>query len=732
MKSQIKLFILLTVFAFCHAITMETNSVFAEELTITSVTGPSYLEGHAPPYSIDNDPATYWQGDLLEFDMGKDVLISQVSIAFLKGPLLVAQVEIQVSTDGLSWTTIFNGTSSGTTSQKEHFTIPETLARYTRIIGHGNTVNILNRFTEVSFDGIAPEPNIISPIRFGLKQTSSKNPPGTGCDCGSQNQTNPCTGRSIDVIVTASPINGLESKDATFTWNFNSGGKDATCGTLANGDYWVAPAAGESSVTITGITGNGTVSADANPVMESMGLLDGSNNYGNYSSSENIIPQLPLTYSSTTSLVAATQRNESLSGNCGTKSIAGECVDAYNIVTIFNTIPPNAGYNILRPNITGETKVLLSLDDFDFSRLPSKSYLNGTDTNGLESIRQRWSHNTEIFGLQYAVSSGYSEGGRAFRSHILVDDYGAGMARQWGDDLMVIFSNDNPISEKQASLASMLSFGLDLYHAMYNNPEGTTRFWGQGATQSPGKFLPAVVMAALLKDPSYSNTLKLVGPGVNGTMQDIGPHELGQIHTGTFGPVWGDYTKYTGVNFLGAYWGSLHDSQCYDGATGTCTVSNGKKTQLDPHGYIDGPPNKPGSNYMISSLGVQRTMVAVMYLIPEVCETINYDMLPKYVNRIHDYGLITKEDPCVTPDSREDPKTCDTYRNTGCIYYGVTWGPKDPTNTHSDCIKIATPPYTKVGRFTALDGKPVEPSYATSQVEINWDSIRGNSITCNK
>ena len=572
---------------------------------------------------------------------------------------------------------------------------------------------------------------IIMAIAFGCLFLTTVANSYAACDCGSVDSENPCTGRSIVITVNSTAVNGANSQKATFSWSFNSGGGDARCGQFANGDYWIAPAAGQSTVTITGIRGSDSISADADPVMESMGLLDGSESYGNHNASENIIPTLPKTYSANTSLVAAIQRDEAATGNCGTSAIVGECVDAYHVVTVLDKVPANAGSDMIRPNITGEIKEFLTLSDFDFSRLPAKKYLTGTDAAGYEAMRQRWSHSTEIFGIVPDRLFSYSEGGRAFRSHILIDDYGGGMARQWNDDMMVLFSDDNTLPEKQAALAAMLSFGLDLYHDMYDRPSGVTRYWGQGATQHPGRFLPAVFMAALLKDTAYASNLKTVGPSVNGSKQDIiGPHELGQVHDGSIGPVWGDFINRTGVNYLGAYWVNLHVSQCYDGASGNCNTNYGKKTQLDPHGYIDGPANRPGSGYMPLSLGLQRSMVATMFLMPEICEIINYDLLIEYVDRIENYGLRTANDPCVTPDTREDPDTCDAYRNKNCQYYGVTWGPVDPTDMDSDCIKTPTPPYTKVGRFTELDGTAVHASYTSFQVERNWSTIRGTNDSC--
>lgn len=553
------------------------------------------------------------------------------------------------------------------------------------------------------------------------------------CDCGSTDPNNPCTGQTIFVSVTAGTPNGGTAVNSEYTWNFNSDGGDARCGKFANGDYWVAPAVGKSAVTITSITSNGSVSADANPTTESMGLLSGSKDYGNYNASENIIPNLPQSYSSITSIVAAIQRNEAVEGNCGHPGIFGECVDSYNILTILPTVPALAGSETIRPNITGESKELLDFSNFDFNRLPNKSFLVGTNTEGFEVIRRRWSHSTEIFGLRNSAGKvgGYcSEGGMAFRSHILIDDFGAGVSATHSNDLMIMFSDDNSFAEKKQALAAMLTYGLDLYHAMYDAPTGYRRYWGTGGAQHPGKFLPPVFFAALARDSKYATNLKTAAAHAHDYPWS-GPHELGQIHQGHNGIIWGDETGFTGTQYLGAYWDSLWKSQCYDGALGTCTPIYGEKTQVDPHRYIDGPPNKPGSGYLGNTIGPQRSMVAAMYLIPEVCEIVNYDGLISYVDRIGNEGIKSSNDPCVTPDSREViGGSCTPYTNSGCKYYGVTWGPITPTDPKSSCITTATPPYTKVGRFTSVDGTSVGYTYTSGQVEKNWQMIRGTKSSC--
>lgn len=557
----------------------------------------------------------------------------------------------------------------------------------------------------------------------------------SSCDCGSIDVDNPCTGQSITVTVKAGTPNGGTAIDNVYKWTFNSEGGDARCGQFANGDYWIAPNEGKNSVTVKEISSpshSRYITADANPTTESTGLMTGANNYGNYNSENNILPKLPISYTSTTSILAAIQRNESTEGNCGTSAIKGECIDSYNVVTILPEVPEKAGAETIRPNITGETKEILTFDDFDFTRLPSKDYFDGYSEETLEEIRKKWSHSTEIFGL-YNVACpplGYcSEGGRAFRSHALIDDYGGGVAVNWYNDLMVLFSDDYVLSKKQRAIAAMLSYGLDLYHAMYDAPNGVTRRWGSGATQHPGKFMPPVFLAALLKDHSKGDMLKTAAQHIHDAV-DSGPLELAQIHSSVNGPIWGDIPALAGVNFLGSYWANLMKSQCYDGATGVCNPAIGAKNMYDPHGYIDGPPNKPGTSYFSSSLGVQRSMVATMFLMREVCNIINYDNLVQYVDRTISHGVQTGNDPCVTPDSREDFAKCDPYRNTGCLYYGVTWGPTNPADPRSQCISKPTPPYTKTGRFSSLNGAAVGTVYTSGQIEKNWKKIRGVSGSC--
>ena len=544
---------------------------------------------------------------------------------------------------------------------------------------------------------------------------------GQGCDCGSTDPQAPCSSDTISVTVPA--LRSGPYYPAEFTWTFRSDGKPVYCGRFANGDYWVAPRPG-AVVELLGVSGNGRITVDADPVIESLGLLDGSRRYGNHDPKQNVLSSLPARFSGIVSLVAAKQRDEATDGECGTKAIVGECVDAYHVVTVLDKPPLNGGRDMIRPNITGRSKDLWRLSDFDFTRLPRVSYLKGGSRERLEQIRMRWSHSIEAFAVRNHPAGVFSEGGRAFRAHILHHDYASGMAQTYTNDLMNLFSADHALEEKLPALAAMIAFGLDIYHARYNPPPGIVRSWAAGAGQHNGQFLPAVFAAALMKDPRYADVLRQVGPNTHAENEaDRGPSELRQIHRGVNGALlWGDDTKFP-EREEGAYWDNLLRSQCFDGAPGKCNQSIGPRTARDPYGYIDGPPNLPASGYMNITAGAQRGLVATMFLMPQVCEIVNYRPLVEYVDRLHKVGRLTAPDPCAPPDPREDPNKCDAYRGgVGCQYYRKTWGP-DPANP-GQCIKNGK------GRFASRHGEKLTIAYGATQVEANWERIRGTSEFC--
>lgn len=564
----------------------------------------------------------------------------------------------------------------------------------------------------------------------------------TEADEATQDYTT-ATSLQISVEPNDVDLNNGENTTSVFSLAFNSNGQEVRIGQFNNGDYWLSPAQGESCVSITQITGSGVISGGIDPQLESHGIGTGVNGYGSYDASLNVANQLPLEICEDSSLVLAMNRDEASTSNCDTSAIVGECIDAYLVLTVLLDPPADLGANTFRPPISLDEKVLLTWDDFDLSTIPSLAYLDGTDATGFEQMRRKWAHSTEIFSLFDAQGNYYSEGGRAFRAHNMVDDYAAGVASAWSSDLATHYADatglDDP--DKLAALAAQMSYALDIYHAVHS--ASVTRYYGSGAGQFLGRFPAVAWVVNLIDDNSSAAYYKAVVSEVSSSIADddnLGPQELNQINEGHNGPIWGDVRESSPI---ASYWADLVDSQCYDGATGSCNTNNGSKAQQDPYGYIDGPATKPGVSYSLIHLGATRSVVAIMCVTPGMAELINDDNLISYVDRQTNTGIKTTPDDCAPPDPREDFSTCSPYKTalnssgtaqsyqaaTGCEYIGETWGPDpdDPTNL---CIANNSGENEgQTGRFSEVSGF-IDPSFTSSQLEANYELMRGSSDDC--
>lgn len=543
-----------------------------------------------------------------------------------------------------------------------------------------------------------------------------------------------CYAKSLDVDFTEFDYN------IKISWNFNSEGEPAYCGEFSNGDYWIAPVNGKN-VTIAGLSssGSGSVSADNMPIPEKLGLLSGVNRYGNYSKDENLINFFPKSFDGVQSIVAAVQRDENMHGDCGTKQVVGECVDAYNILTILSQ--PVDGRDLLRPSVLDASHKINKLEDFKLELLYSHSISRKSITDvSREHIRQTWLGCSEIFSMRKkgSVTEGFgresSEGGRAFRSHLLCGDYAAAVSKKWNDHLSQILLSDLSLEESKSAIASMLTYAQDIFYAVFEcyGKKGLSdhcdivRALGGGAGQSMGKYPPLVLYAALSKNEKYSVALRRINKFI-GHAHNIAPQEIEQVNGAE--AVWGDLHDELSQFDHGRYWAGLFNSQCYDGAKGKCNPNVGKKTIRDPYGMIDGPAEMPGSSYMKVTLGPMRSFVASMYLIPDMCSIMNYRSLIDYIARVSYRGVKTSPDPCAAPDPREDLKLCDPYRRKGCKYYTfsndgqVTWGPL--SEDLSSCVKSTV---TGLGRFSRLNGKPVDALFKSPRFESMYFLIDGNKI----
>ncbi|MER5264174.1 polysaccharide lyase family 7 protein [Actinosynnema sp. NPDC002837] len=122
-------------------------------LPVSAVTASGH-DGNVPGNTLDGDPTTRWsdEGDgvWIRYDLGSARAVGSVEVAWHKGDTRRHDFRIQTSADGTAWTDRFAGSSSGTTLRPETYDLPDTSARYVRVVGYGNTGNDWTSITETS------------------------------------------------------------------------------------------------------------------------------------------------------------------------------------------------------------------------------------------------------------------------------------------------------------------------------------------------------------------------------------------------------------------------------------------------------------------------------------------------------------------------------------------------------------------------------------------------------
>lgn len=114
-------------------------------------------DGNVAANVLDNNLATRWSangdGQWLQFCLSDTLTVTGVKIAFYSGNTRTSTFDILLSHDGITW---LNGAlgvvSSGLGTNLESFNISYTPAKYVRIVGHGNSVNAWNSYTEVKVE----------------------------------------------------------------------------------------------------------------------------------------------------------------------------------------------------------------------------------------------------------------------------------------------------------------------------------------------------------------------------------------------------------------------------------------------------------------------------------------------------------------------------------------------------------------------------------------------------
>jgi glucose/arabinose dehydrogenase len=133
-------------------------SAYNEITPAASAVTASTDDGNVPGNVADNNLATRWSGNgdgaWLQLDLGSNRTVGHVGVAVYNGNTRRNRFDLQVSTGGGVWTTVWSGESSGTTTSEEIYDFADVTARYVRYLGHGSTATTFNSVTEVSLFGI--------------------------------------------------------------------------------------------------------------------------------------------------------------------------------------------------------------------------------------------------------------------------------------------------------------------------------------------------------------------------------------------------------------------------------------------------------------------------------------------------------------------------------------------------------------------------------------------------
>jgi len=117
----------------------------------------STSDSNVPARAVDGSLSTRWSGEgdgaWIRFDLGSGKTVALVKIAFYDATNRTFTFDIQISENGTTWTTLQTGLQNTKNNNLQTFDVTDTTAGYVRLVGHGNTKNAWNSYTEVEVWG---------------------------------------------------------------------------------------------------------------------------------------------------------------------------------------------------------------------------------------------------------------------------------------------------------------------------------------------------------------------------------------------------------------------------------------------------------------------------------------------------------------------------------------------------------------------------------------------------
>lgn len=124
-------------------------------LKVNNVTATGH-DGNVPENVLDGNLGTRWSSpgtSWLMLELESEALVSEIKTAFSKGNEREATFKYEISEDGKTWVTVFDGISSGTTDQLESYKFQPQMAKFVKFTGEGNSYNEWNSITEIEVIG---------------------------------------------------------------------------------------------------------------------------------------------------------------------------------------------------------------------------------------------------------------------------------------------------------------------------------------------------------------------------------------------------------------------------------------------------------------------------------------------------------------------------------------------------------------------------------------------------
>lgn len=106
---------------------------------------------------IDGNTATRWaaqsDGSFFAADLGGLDNVQQLKIAWFRGNERATTFDVQTSVDGIGWTNVYTGKSSGKTLDFETYYLTGVNTRYVKVVGHGTDIDSWNAINEIELYG---------------------------------------------------------------------------------------------------------------------------------------------------------------------------------------------------------------------------------------------------------------------------------------------------------------------------------------------------------------------------------------------------------------------------------------------------------------------------------------------------------------------------------------------------------------------------------------------------